>query len=180
MSWFDANAVGRLIAPVVFGLSLFALSACTVEPLANARSDSNLATGTIGDKLYAQVGVDPVDTRVNQQVRNALLFSMHGGTPPVAPNVFVNLAGFSSNQTLAVRGSSLAPTAAQLVYRGTWRLRRASGEQIAFGQVVSIAQYDRTSQSFANARAVRDAENRAARDAAIQIRSALAGKLAAL
>lgn len=165
-------------------LGLMAVSACTVEPLHASRPDSQIASGQIGTStrdILAATKVDPVNTRVAQQVRNALLFSMNGGrlNPGGQYSLSLNIVSASSN--LSINNDSLAPTSARVTITANYKLRDVSTRQIvAAGRRSSFAAYDRTPQSFANERAQRDAENRAAKEVAQQLRLAVAQNIAGL
>ena len=163
--------------------AVVALAGCTVEPLANARNDTAVASGSsfaASRTLARSVTVDPVSTRVAQQVRNSLLFALHGGSPPAAPAYRVQITTRVSDTVLAVRNEVLAPTAAKVTLFTTYSLIEiATGQVVATGGNTTVAAYDRTSQSFANSRARRDAENRAAQQSAQRVRLALARDLVA-
>ncbi|MEL6751422.1 MAG: LPS assembly lipoprotein LptE [Pseudomonadota bacterium] len=159
------------------------LAGCTVEPLANARNDTAVASGSgfaTSRALARSVTVDPVSTRVAQQVRNSLLFALHGGSPPVNPEYRVQISATASDTVLAIRSEVLAPTAAKVTLTTSYSLIEiASGQVVANGGNTTVAAYDRTSQSFANSRARRDAEDRAAKQSAERVQLALARDLVA-
>ena len=125
------------------------------------------------------ISVDSVGTRPAQQVRNALLFALHGGITPNETRYALQLSVTSQSSALAIESNSLAPTASQVILTTAYVLREtASGVTVASGQQKTIAAYDETSQSFTDTRALRDAENRAASEAAQKIRLSLARDLA--
>jgi LPS-assembly lipoprotein len=176
MSWFNVaslRAAGRLLVCA----GTIGLAACTVEPLAGNRV--SLGNGsTIA--LSQAVSVDPVSTRVEQQLRNELLFAMHGGNPPVSAPYRVRINATATDNVVAIRGSTLAPTAANVTLNSSYQLIEvASGRVVDSGSNTALAAYDRTSQSFANDRARRDAENRAAKEAARRISLAISRALVA-
>ncbi len=163
---------------------LFALSACTVEPLNSSRPDSriSLGAGTQTNKaVLASMTVDPVKTRVAQQVRNKLLFELSGGQTQPGGRYSVKLNVAVSERSLAVESDSLSPTAAQVAVTVDYVLTdKTNGRPIAGGKRRSVASFDKTPQSFANERAERDAQNRAAKDVARQLRLAIAQAVAKL
>src|SRR5690606_3869962 len=70
------------------------------------------------------------------------------------------------------------PSAGTVILNGAYVLRdRSNGEIVARGRRSASASFDRTRQEFATLRAVRDAENRAARELAEMLRLALAQDL---
>lgn len=162
-------------APLVALVALSTLAACTVEPLRGARS--TIGSGVVSDNLLA-TSVAEVNTRVAQQVRNELLFALHGGKSTVTPRYQVKLGVTATASALSIRSSSLAPTSARVVVNASYTATEiATNRVVARGTRRTFAAYDRTTQSFANERAERDAENRAAKEIAQQIRLALGQQL---
>ena len=148
------------------------LSACQFQPLYGDRSGDGLSSG------MANVGVASVNTRVGQQVRNHLLFLMHGGGSLVEKTYEARLRVTSQNRRLAAIRTIADSTAGTVIVTVTYDLvELSSGESIASGTRQGAASYDRTGQVFANERAVRDAENRASREAAEAVRFAIASDL---
>ena len=176
MSWFDAKALRAGITAIVAAATL---SACQVRPLygeAGARSG--------GDSRLAAVAVEEVATRDAQQVRNHLIFLINGGQAETAePRWRVNL-GISSATTGALARQvstteDAAPTAATVTMTTLYVIADAgTGETVASGKRQVASSFDRPGQSFASARAQRDAEDRAARELAEQLRLAILQDLA--
>ena len=149
------------------------LSGCQFQPLYGSGDVS-------GDATYglSYVGVDEVNTRVGQQVRNHLIFLLSGGSSPIEPKYQAKLRVKSLNRTLANVQASEDRTAGSVEVTVSYDLLDAkSYKQVAAGTRRGIAAYDRTRQNFANARAQRDAENRAAREVAEALRLAIAADL---
>ncbi len=175
MSLFRGLLVRMRVAviAVVLGAAAFT-TACTVQPLAGSSSSSAATT-----PAFRSIAVDEVTTRPAQQVRNALLFALHGGITPVETRYSLRLTVVSQRSALAIRSSTLAPTAAQVIMTTSYVLSEtATGARVSSGQQKTIAAFDESSQSFADTRALRDAENRAASEAAQKIRLSLARDLA--
>ena len=161
------------------GLALATVTACTVEPLNSSVSSNALQAPT--DSILASTKVSPVYTRVAQQVRNQLLFAMNGGKLQEGGRYRVDLTVTPSAYNLSVETNSLAPTSAQVAIFASYNLvDTTNGKSVARGSRKSIASYDRTPQSFANERAQRDAENRAAADMAQKLRLAISHDLTSL
>lgn len=160
------------------------LAACTVEPLATSSSDSTLSNGLAGQttsQILSGVSVAPVKTRVAQQVRNRLLFAMNGGKLKPGGQYEVVLSVSERSQTLAVEGDSLTATAARVIVLVSYDLVDVNTKKVvAAGRRQSVASFDRTPQSFANQRAEREAQDRAAREVAQQLRLAVAQDIASL
>ncbi len=170
----------RLAAVIVFANTL---SACTIEPLASSQPAGKLGAGVSSStgEILARTDVKPVATRPAQQVRNALLFSMNGGKLQEGGRYNIKLNVKTTSRKLSVQTSSLAPTSAQVAILVQYELNdAATGKLISAGTRRSLAAYDRTPQSFANERAKRDAENRAAQDVAQQVRLAIAQTISSL
>ncbi len=174
----------RFAATLAAMAATISLSACTVEPLYASRPDSQLVAQNY-DSTTAQIlsstEVDPVSDRTSQQVRNRLLFTMNGGELQPGGKYRVSLAVTETTQTLSVETNSLAPTSAQVRVLAKYSLiEKSSGSVVAAGQRRALAAYDRTPQSFANQRAQRDAQDRAAREVAEQLRLAIAQNITQL
>ena len=160
-----------------------ALGACTVEPLASSTPTGKLGNGVSSStaEILSRTDVKPVDTRVAQQVRNNLLFSMNGGRLQPGGRYSVKLTVKATSRSLSVESSSLAPTSAQVAVLVQYELLEATtGKIVSAGTRRSLASYDRTPQSFANERALRDAQNRAAKEVAQQVRLAIAQNISSL
>ena len=174
----------RMAATLAAVTTLFLLAGCTVEPLNASRPDSQLVAGNYDTptvQILASTEVDPVGDRTAQQVRNRLLFAMNGGELRPGGKYRVSLTVEETTQTLSVQTSSLAPTSAQVRVLAKYSLvEKSSGSIVARGERRALAAYDRTPQSFANQRAQRDAQNRAAQEVAEQLRLAIAQNIAKL
>ena len=147
------------------------LAGCTVQPVNGVGTSAYR-----GEALYY---VEPVDTRVAQQVRNALIFGLNGGRNPAEAPYRVRLLVTATSRDVAVETSRQAPTSARVQIDTAWTVTRrpeegpASPVIVASGERTAIAAYDRTVQRFANKRALLDAENRAAAEAAERVRLAV-------
>jgi LPS-assembly lipoprotein len=180
MSWSD-RPFGRL-TPAVAAIALFCgpglLAGCSVSPLyGNAYAPTSTAA------QVASIGIKPVSTRQAQEVRNHLIFMFSGGQgSPAEPAYFMDLVVSSSRTASAVIQAGTAeqsPTASLLNMRASYTIRdNATGEIVASGQRQVASAYDVPLQEFAALRAIRDAENRAARELAEQLRLAVAQELA--
>jgi LPS-assembly lipoprotein len=175
MSWPDLR---RSLIAAAAGFLLAGLAACTVQPLHGGGP-----AGPVSSQLSA-IHVSPVDTRQALEVRNHLIFLLGGGAgQPASPAWKLDLDVHSrvSETALIQIGKDNEPSAGTVILSANWRLRdAASGETVASGRRVAQASYDRMRQEFANVRAVRDAENRAARELAEMLRLALAQEVARL
>ncbi len=81
MSSSDPAFFGRAMrGALVASAAAIALAACTVQPLYGPTPTGQAVVTTV-----ASIGIEPADTRVGQQIRNALIFDLDGGDEPVNP-----------------------------------------------------------------------------------------------
>lgn len=155
------------------GISLvLILAACQFQPLHGSNSNTVTSGG------LASVEVSQVNSRVAQQVRNHLLFLLNGGGPSVEKTHEAQIRVTWSNKLLAAIPTVQDSTAGTVTVTVSYDLvENATGDIVTSGQRKADASYDRTGQVFANNRAVRDAENRAAKEAAEALRLAIASDL---
>jgi LPS-assembly lipoprotein len=163
-----------VLAALALGLPSL-LAGCNWQPLHGASNYTDAATG---GAALSQVTVSDVDSRVGQQLRNHLLFLLHGGRDPVESRYEARIRVSSSNTEYAAVRNIRDFTAGAVTVTVSYDLiDKTTLSRVAGGSRIASAPYDRTAQNFANSRAVRDAENRAAREAAEQLRMALAADL---
>lgn len=124
-----------------------------------------------------QITIEPVETRIAQEVRNKLLFEMGGGRQS-APLYTMTLLVTASESALGVTPVQSAPTYSITVAATYAIVSVATGQIVLRGTSRGIASFDRVNQIYANTRARLDAENRAASDAATDIRIRLAAAAA--
>lgn len=151
-------------------MALF-LSACQVAPLYGERATSPLTGGPA-----TSIAVEEVNDRVSQEVRNELIFLLNGGVgQPPSPRYRLEL--FVARNLAGILRDPLdgEPTAQNLTLTAQYRLvENATDRDVAVRSQQVTATYDTSNQAFAALRALRDAENRAARELAERIRADLA------
>ena len=174
--------LGRICGVALLAAASLA-SACTVRPL---YSDAASTTGALPSATadLKSIAIEPVDTRYAQQVRNNLIFYFNGGSGQPADAKYkmklIVTEELIKEASVSVDNEN-RPTAASLYMTGAYIITEpASGKEIAKGVRTIPAHYDQPSQEFANLRANRDAENRAARELAELLRLDIAQKLAKL
>jgi len=162
------SRLGRALAGIVV---LGALAGCQVRPLYSTPA------GTEG-KL-ASVSISSADDRVEQQVRNDLIFLFAGGAgEPANPAYHLTLNVAVRKIGVLIDISDDVPRAGRIVVSADYNLVKTdSGETIASGKRSAVALVDYPIQEFAKLRAVRDAENRGARELAELIRADVAAAL---
>jgi len=167
-----SDRLRRGAGPAGLAAVLF-LSACTVQPL-YAPAPNGAAVTT----KFSEVTIDPVDTRVAQVVRNKLIFELDGGAAPTTPVYRMKLIVTSAESALGVTPIETAP-AYSLTVSATYEVTSlATGQIVLRGTSRGTASYDRITQEYANTRAQIDAEERAATQAADDIRIHLAAAAA--
>jgi len=168
----DGTGLSRL-ARVLAGVALAGvLAGCQVRPLYST------AAGTEG-KL-ASVSISEATSRVEQQVRNDLIFFFGGGAGE-AQNPVYHLEMDVNVRTVGVLNDAARDTAraGRVTVSADYNLTKAdTGETLASGKRSAVAMVDFPTQEFAKLRAIRDAENRSARELAELIRADVASALA--
>lgn len=176
------NVISRWIRGWAVACALAALGAaagCTVQPLYG--NVSSVAPG-VADARVASIYIAEVDTREAQEVRNHLIFLLNGGAgQPVDPRYrmeLVVLESAAATVTIQSPSGDNEPTAGAIQLVGSYTVKDATTDQVvARGQRTVTASFDRPRQLFAEARAERDAVNRAARELAEFLRLAVLQEL---
>ena len=148
------------------------LAACTAQPL--------YGTGFAGGGVPATlsgISIEPVDTRVAQQVRNRLLFELDSRPAGAAPYSMA-MTVTTSEAPIGVTPVDSAP-ATLVTVTATVTVTETGTTDIAFRDTVrASASFDLVNQAFSNSRARLDAENRAAIEVARIIRTELSAAAA--
>jgi len=146
---------------------------CQVRPLY-----APTPTGQTVQADLRTVEVEPPTTRAEQVFRNVLLFGIDDGVP--APIRYRLTYGMSlTSSSVGIETVTGVPTAYQITATLRYSLAdEETGKVVTDGTISTIASYDRSSQVFANIRAERDAEDRAATTLAGILKSRLAAFLA--
>lgn len=152
------------VSAVLLGLGM--LAGCQVQPLyGNASGESQ------------SVSVSRVDSRVEQVVRNELVLGFGGEQPTGAYTLDIDAT--SSVGGILPGGLDNEFSAARATVTATYVLKTtANGEVIRNGTRSADAQLDLPSQNFAQERAKLEAETRAAKAVAAQVRADVAAALA--
>jgi LPS-assembly lipoprotein len=177
MSSFDTPRLIRLAAVIV----LAGATAGCFQPLYGDKA----VVPTAGlDSRLSGVDVQPIVTpngtpiaRIGVNVRNELIYDLTGGGYPTAPTHRLIVQLSSSNQQLIVDVNTARPEIQNLGIDANYSLvDLATGKTIITGQTFARVSYDIPGQQqrFAGARGRRDAEDRAAKVIADNIKSRLA------
>ena len=172
-------AIGRY-SRLGFALLAAGLTAACFQPLYGEKS---LTGGPGMSEKLSMVEVIPIDVangrpeaRLGVEIRNALLFDMNGVSPAnPAYRLKINLA--TTRQQVIVDIYTSRPDVENYGIDATFTLTDiATGKVVLTSQTFARVSYDIPGQQqrFARARGLRDAENRAAKVIADQIRLRLA------
>lgn len=134
------------------------LAGCQVKPLYGS-SASNSSIGALKISL--------ADDRVEQVVRNQLVFLNGGANNDKVAEHSLELNVSSKKAGILDSGTDNNFTAGRMTVTGTFTLTRISDSVVIHkGKRVAIALYDLPDQEFARIRAIKDAEDKAARELA--------------
>src|SRR5205814_2164837 len=170
----------RIAARLVAVAALSELTSGCFQPMDAEHSDG---TPALRDKLMG-VELPPVDkpnasreARLGVEIRNALAFKLYGNATGMPPTHRLVLRFSTSRSSLMVDPNTALPSRENYGVDAQYNLIEiASNKSVMTGTTFSRVSYDIPGQlqRFAHARAVRDAEDRAAQEIAenIQIRLA--------
>lgn len=174
MSWLDRAA--ERSRPHVLAVALVAagLGGCMFQPM-YAQTPLYGAGPSLRDALR-DVDVAPIEGRIGNELRNDLIYELTGGegNRKDAPYRLTMIANVSSFNPI-IDTQSGQSVAQMISFDITYKLHDVVNDRIVLTeQATARVSIDRSQQRYANLRAVRDAENRAAKVAAEQIRARLA------
>jgi LPS-assembly lipoprotein len=123
-----------------------------------------------------QVEVLEIKGRLGQEIRNDLIFELTGGQGnPVGAPYQLAMTITAGSETPLVDVQSGRATSETVVLDVVYRVLDVSNDRIVLSEkALARVSIDRTAQRYAGVRALRDAQNRAAKLVAEQIRSRLA------
>lgn len=163
MSW--ARPPSWAARKAILAVALTLLSACQVRPLyAPASAAAGPAAGPYAggpQAVLSAIAIEPPRTRQEQTFRNALSFLLHGGREPTASRYDLVYRLTIRSQEIAIERGTGTPNAYQLSGSVSFLVKDIGTGQSVYGaNVTAIDSYTRSSQNFANIRALRDAEDR--------------------
>jgi len=192
MWWSDRHsAVGRAgnrIARLAATLGVAACAGGCFQPLyADRTLDGSPGAGLRGalgavDVKQIDVGKGTDEARLAVEIRNALIFDLTGGGPAPRPAYGLVIHMSSTVADVIVDTTTTRPAIENYGINATYVLTEtASGKAVVNGQTFARVSYDIPGQEqrFARLRGLRDAETRAAKVIADNIRSRLASYFAA-
>lgn len=181
MWWSEPSPRVRQLARFAMTVAIAGLAAGCFQPLYASRS---ITGGSAVAEQLRGVELAPIPTqnaspaqRIAAELRNALIFELTGGAPAGAPTHRLSLSLVPVAQQVIVDITTSRPDVEQTGVNATYSLTEiATGKVVLTGQTFSRVSYDNPGQEqrFARARGRRDAENRATKVIAEDIRSRLA------
>jgi LPS-assembly lipoprotein len=176
MSLASIRIAARLLAVAV----LAALTAGCFQPMYAEHADG---TPALREKLLG-VEIPPVDkpnasreARIGVEIRNALAFKLYGNATGMPPTHRLVLRFTTSRSSLMIDPTTALPSSENYGVDAQFNLVEiASNKSVMTGTTFSRVSYDipGSIQRFARARAIRDAEDRAAHEIAENIQTRLA------
>lgn len=186
--WLSERRIGCRPAgrAAVLAAALAVLAGCTAQPLYSSSVSPRAQAGASPSSTavaLTSVNVAPVQTRSAQEVRNELIFLLSGGRGnPSNAAYTVELSAYPYAESSTVTGTvgvEQAATSSVMTFVGQYTLREAAtGRIIGTGSRRATAAFDNPRQPYATRRAAIDAENRAGRELAALLASAVAADLA--
>ncbi|MDX3928399.1 MAG: LPS assembly lipoprotein LptE [Shinella sp.] len=160
-------------ARLLISVGILTLAGCQVRPL--------YSTGSGMEQTLASISISEAKDRIEQKVRNSLIFLLGGGSgEPANPQyrMELNVTSTSTGVLIDTVDDDDAARAGRITVSADYNLARTdTGETIRSGKRSVVALADFPIQEFAKVRAIRDAENRAARELAEVIRADIAASL---
>jgi len=149
-------AKAALLAGLVAALGL---AGCQVRPLYGSTS---VEQGPLAD--LPAIDIEVQGGRIEQVYRNALIFGLTGGSGAATPRYKLIYRLTKRSQAIAVERGTGTPNAYQLTGGVSFLLKDIETDESRFGtSVTAVDSYTRSSQSYSNIRAERDAEDRLAK-----------------
>jgi LPS-assembly lipoprotein len=186
MWWSEPRAALRRFTRLAAALAVAGVAgACAFQPLYGERSPGGPG---LADHLSA-VSVQPIsapngtpEARLGVELRNALLFDFTGGGSPPPPAFELKISLSAKSQQVVIDVNTARPDVENYGIDATYTLTDlATGKAVVASTTFARVSYDIPGQAqrFARQRGLRDAENRAAKVLAGQIRTRLASYFAA-
>lgn len=174
MSWSNRTAGRSGSLAVLLTIAALAasalLSGCNVRPMYGSLSGAS----TVVEDLE-QIEVAAATERLGQQIRNELVYGFSSTVEPSTPKYRLEMTISRSVGRVGIKQVTGTPTSSVLTVTVPFQLLDiATGETLASGNSFANVSFDYSNQRFANVRAERDAEDRAAVVIAQDIRTKVA------
>lgn len=175
------------LSRVGLALGVALLAGACLRPLYGQNTGAGPDAPRVSATL-ATIDVVQATNRIDQQVRNQLIFAFTGGGNAPAPVYRLKIVTVEQIQSAVVDPFTSRPTTETYGLNASYTLTLinppktpaggAPAKPVMTGEAFARASYDRSRQRFASLRARRDAEDRAADVVAQQIVTQVAAKLA--
>jgi len=169
---FAKRAKNVAVAAALVGV--VTLGGCGWQPLYGVT-----AGGSQLEDVMRTVDISTIPGRVGQQVRNELIFDTTGGGEASVPRYRLDIAVRESVMNTLVETTGDPKGQIYQLYTQFKLVRLQDNEVVLKGNSNARAAYDKADSVFADIRAKRDAENRAARTIAEAIRTRMAAYFSA-
>jgi LPS-assembly lipoprotein len=186
MWWPEQRSAGNRLARLAASLGLAACAGGCFQPL---YADKSVDGGPSLRNALAAIDVKQIaalkgsdEARLAVEIRNALLYDFTGGGAGARPTYSLNITMSSTVSDIIVDTTTTRPAIEDYGINASYQLTEiASGKQVVNGQTFARVSYDIPGQEqrFARMRGLRDAESRAAKVIADNIRARLASYFAA-
>jgi LPS-assembly lipoprotein len=135
------------------------------------------ASGAVVTQRFKEVDFAPIPGRVGQRVRNDLIFESTGGGSPAPPQYRFEVV-LQENVTSTLVNVQGRVAGAVYAVQASFRLIDSKEKKVVFqGTSHARAPFERFENIYSNVRAREDAENRAARTIAEDLKTRLAAYL---
>ena len=153
-------------------ISLLVLSGCGWKPLYGTT-----VSGADLEYVMRSVEIASIPGRVGQRVRNELIYQTTGGGTASVPEYRLDIAIRESVLNTLVSSTGDPRSQTYQLHTQFKLIRLADNEVVVKGNSNARASYDKVDSVFADLRARRDAENRAAKTIADSVRVRIAAYL---
>jgi LPS-assembly lipoprotein len=151
-----------------------ALGACNFRPLYLAEGPDEAPVRA----ELAAIEIDRLDGRLGYLVRNALLDELNPGSVAEPPRYVLDVRLSSSARALGIQLDNTI-TRYNLALTAAFQLREKGQNEVLYASIVRrISSYNVSREPYADLTAAQDAERRAAREVATEIRTLLAVQFA--
>jgi LPS-assembly lipoprotein len=181
MWWVEQHRIRRVVVTLAGVACLGGLTAGCFQPLYAEHSVTGapaIGTALAGvDVAQIPAAAGSSEARVAVEIRNQLLFNITGGAAPPPPTHRLNIRMTSNRLSVIVDITSGRPDVENYALNVFYTLTDIkTGKQVINGTTFGRVSYDVPGQAqrFARARGLRDAENRAAKEVADNIKARLA------
>jgi len=180
MWWLEPHRKVRQLPRLALALALSGLVAGCFQPLYGARTMDGSSVADqlrLVDVAHINVPNGTPEASLASELRNVLIFELAGGAATPAPTHRLTIQMNTIRQQVIVDITTSRPDVEQTGINANYTLTEiGSGKVVVTGRTFSRVSYDNPGQEqrFARARGRRDAEHRAAKVIAENIRARLA------